>query len=165
MNAMDPLVRMPSKRYNNNVFLFLTWPLFFPGFIVCIGFVQCSVPCQDNNETTLIWELTPEMRPTVDHETLCVINNDNADSNTNKSPYPLCPLCGKIARPNVSMASDTQDTWVANRSENQKMRFVSPRSTVYLACNTEHLTIIIKIIKTNAGYCDGWIKCWDDESP
>eukprot|EP01087_Luapelamoeba_hula_P019420 TRINITY_DN6425_c0_g1_i1.p1 TRINITY_DN6425_c0_g1~~TRINITY_DN6425_c0_g1_i1.p1 ORF type:complete len:407 (-),score=95.56 TRINITY_DN6425_c0_g1_i1:6-1226(-) len=64
-----------------------------------------------------IWRVDrPEMLPEVDSTTLRVPEG---------VPIPRCMHCGAYSRPNISMAGDTQDTWVSKRSKDQKKRLLT----------------------------------------
>ena len=64
---------------------------------------QCRVPC-----TRRIW---PDVSPVeVDEDTMRAV-----------APFPLCPHCGEIARPNILMFGD--GGWISERSDAQENRF------------------------------------------
>ena len=67
---------------------------------------QCAVPCRDE-----IWS-ADEALVSVDEATLKAAD-----------PWPECPYCGRIARPNVLMFGDW--AWVAHRSSAQHQRLRS----------------------------------------
>lgn len=68
-----------------------------------IHHLQCAVPCIDE-----IWS-AEDTEITVDEETLQAAE-----------PWPACPHCGRMARPNVLMFGDW--AWVAHRSSAQHRR-------------------------------------------
>jgi len=76
-----------------------------------IHHLQCQQSCAQE-----IWEST-KFTPEVDEEHCALI-----------SPYPTCPNCGCIARPNILMFGDT--SWVNWRTKFQKARFHEWRQTV-----------------------------------
>lgn len=71
-----------------------------------IHHLQCSSACQSE-----IWD-ADDCTVTVDHETFRAA-----------PPYPQCPNCGAVARPNVLMFGDW--SWVPHRSHDQESRFSS----------------------------------------
>lgn len=89
-----------------------------------IHHLQCQRTC--HQET---WEST-NFVPEVDEEH-CALT----------SPFPTCPNCGRIARPNILMFGDAG--WVNWRTEFQKARFYEWRETV-------HRPIVIEIGAGNA---------------
>jgi len=77
-----------------------------------LGYLQCSKPCGDR-----IWESTflPQVNPT----TL-----------KTSGEFPKCK-CGAVARPNVSLFGDTNDSWIATRAEAQRYRLLKWLSDNY----------------------------------
>ena len=71
-----------------------------------INHLQCSTPCCEN-----IWD-SPMQNIKVDEEKFEAIE-----------PYPACPYCGEIARPNVLMFGDW--LWIGNRTQMQSQRFAN----------------------------------------
>lgn len=69
-----------------------------------INHLQCSVPCSSD-----IWE-AQNLNIEIDKELFEA-----------KAPYPTCPKCGAIARPNILMFGDWN--WLSHRSENQSSNF------------------------------------------
>ena len=69
-----------------------------------INHLQCSVPCSSK-----IWEAT---------NLSIEINKELFEA---KEPFPKCPKCGAIARPNILMFGDWN--WLSHRSENQSDNF------------------------------------------
>ena len=65
---------------------------------------QCSVPCSDD-----IWN--------AEHEEVYVDMGTFSASD----PFPVCPRCGAIARPNILMFGDGD--WIYNRSAEQSQYF------------------------------------------
>jgi len=90
-----------------------------------LGFYQCSVPCWEDpgggriEEGSIIWRMSEESLPVIDADTLRAVGT--AEDGT----LPRCPRCGELARPNVSMAGDTQDTFVNIRTKKQRNRLMN----------------------------------------
>jgi NAD-dependent SIR2 family protein deacetylase len=83
-----------------------------------LSYAQCTTPCwNEGRGGSQVWPVTVDQLPQVDEETLRVPTSD-------MSVYPKCPYCNELARPNVSLAGDTQDTWVPARSHGQKKRLL-----------------------------------------
>jgi len=54
--------------------------------------------------------------------------------------YPLCPKCGKAARPNVLMFND--ENWIDGRTKKQELRFIEWRKQTFMA---KQRVVIIEI--------------------
>jgi NAD-dependent SIR2 family protein deacetylase len=67
-----------------------------------IHHLQCLTPCSD-----AIWDNLAQLR--IDFETMRAEN------------IPLCPHCGRTARPNVLMFGDF--SWISDRTQRQEQRF------------------------------------------
>lgn len=76
-----------------------------------IHHLQCTLPCTD-----AVWT-AERVRPRVDEAT-CRLTSE----------LPMCPHCGRLARPNVMMFNDTE--WVATRTDEQYQRMQSWMDTV-----------------------------------
>ncbi|MEJ2053917.1 MAG: Sir2 family NAD-dependent protein deacetylase [Calditrichaceae bacterium] len=104
------------KQKNNNYFIFTSnvdGQFQRAGFAddrieECHGSVfhfQCTLPCNEN-----IWKAD-----------LTHIDIDE-DTFEAREPFPSCPVCGNLARPNVLMFGDW--LWVANRSQKQSQNML-----------------------------------------
>jgi len=68
-----------------------------------LAYLQCTNPDCDE-----VWEAMPDDIPLVNDQLQAI------------SALPICPGCGAIGRPNVSMFGDTNNTWKDSRSSLQR---------------------------------------------
>lgn len=97
-----------------------------------INHLQCQTPCHD-----AIWEM-PEVSLDVDEATL-----------TAKGDLPICPQCGKVARPNILMFGDGY--WVSHRSDKQERRYWAWRNKLKKAVANTKSNVSIVTIEMGAG--------------
>jgi NAD-dependent SIR2 family protein deacetylase len=76
-----------------------------------IHYLQCTLPCTDK-----IWP-ADRVQPIVDTST-CRITSE----------LPICPNCGRLARPNILMFNDSE--WIASRTDAQYQRIEAWLDTV-----------------------------------
>jgi NAD-dependent SIR2 family protein deacetylase len=77
-----------------------------------IHYLQCTAPCSDN-----IWP-AGEFEPVVD-SSVCRL----------AEPWPCCPFCGRLARPNILMFGDWN--WLEWRAGEQEARFSAWRNGAF----------------------------------
>jgi len=79
-----------------------------------LAYLQCT-----NTDCDEVWKAMPNDIPSVDDQLQAI------------SALPLCPACGSIGRPNVSMFGDTNLTWKESRASLQRHYLLKWLRTVY----------------------------------